>query len=76
MKASLEFLGKSRNRIAMVNLEDLWFERQPQNVPGTCKERPNWKRKARYSLRQIAEMKEVRKMLEALDKSRRRREVR
>jgi 4-alpha-glucanotransferase len=75
MKASLEFLGKGRNRMAMVNLEDLWFEKQPQNVPGTCEERPNWKRKSRYSLRQITEMEEVGKMLDALDKARRRQEV-
>ena len=75
MKALLEFLGGSRNRMAMVNLEDLWYEKQPQNVPGTCEERPNWKRKARYSLRQITEMREVRGMLEALDKSRRGKEI-
>jgi 4-alpha-glucanotransferase len=71
MKASLEFLGRSRNRMAMVNLEDLWYEKQPQNVPGTCEERPNWKRKSRYSLRQITGMHEVGEMLETLDHSRR-----
>jgi 4-alpha-glucanotransferase len=71
MKASLEFLGKGHNRMAMVNLEDLWFEKQPQNVPGTCEERPNWKRKARYSLRQITAMQGVGEMLEALDNARR-----
>jgi 4-alpha-glucanotransferase len=75
LKASLKFLGASRNRIAMVNLEDLWFEKQPQNVPGTCEERPNWKRKSRYSLRQITEMPEVREMLGTLDKARSRKEV-
>jgi 4-alpha-glucanotransferase len=75
LKASLDFLGKSRNRMVIVNLEDLWFEKQPQNVPGTCEERPNWKRKSRYSLRQITEMPEVREMLEALDSARRRKEI-
>lgn len=75
MKASLEFLGRSRNRMAMVNLEDLWYEKQPQNVPGTCEERPNWKRKARYSLRQITGMPEVGEMLETLDNSRRGKEI-
>ena len=75
MRASLEFLGKGHNRMAMVNLEDLWFEKQPQNVPGTCEERPNWRRKARYSLRQITEMEDVGKMLKALDRSRRIKEV-
>jgi 4-alpha-glucanotransferase len=75
MKAALEFLGRSRNRMAMVNLEDLWYEKQPQNVPGTCEERPNWKRKARYSLRQITGMPEVAEMLETLDNSRRGKEA-
>lgn len=75
MKAALEFLGRSRNRMAMVNLEDLWYEKQPQNVPGTCEERPNWKRKARYSLHQFTGMPEVGEMLEMLDNSRRRKEA-
>ena len=70
MKASLSYLGKSRNRMMMVNLEDLWLEKQPQNVPGTCEERPNWKRKSRYSLHQIKEMREVGEMLETLDNAR------
>ena len=75
LKAALKFLGESPNRLAMVNLEDLWFEKQPQNVPGTCDERPNWKRKSRYSLQQITEMKDVGEMLETLDSARRRKEV-
>jgi 4-alpha-glucanotransferase len=75
LKASLNFLGESHNRMAMVNLEDLWFEKQPQNVPGTCEERPNWKRKARYSLRQITGMAEIGAMLETLDSARRKKEV-
>lgn len=75
LRALLQFLGKSRNRTAMVNLEDLWCEKQPQNVPGTCDERPNWRRKAKYSLHQIKGMTEVREMLEALDKTRRRKEA-
>ena len=61
--------------MAMVNLEDLWYEKQPQNVPGTCEERPNWKRKSRYSLNQITGMPEVGKMLETLDNARRRKEI-
>ena len=33
----------------LVNLEDLWLETQPQNIPGTSEECPNWRNKARYS---------------------------
>jgi 4-alpha-glucanotransferase len=75
LKASLKYLGKSRNHMAIVNLEDLWFEKQPQNVPGTCEERPNWKRKARYDIRQITGIQEVGEMLETLDNARRRKGV-
>jgi 4-alpha-glucanotransferase len=75
LRSLLQFLGKSRNRLAMVNLEDLWFERQPQNVPGTCEERPNWRRKTKYTLHQITGMAEVRETLEVLDRARRRKEV-
>ena len=71
LKAALQYLGKSPNRLAVVSLEDLWFEKQPQNVPGTCEERPNWKRKSRYDLRQITEMRAVGEMLETLDLARR-----
>ena len=74
-KASLRYLGSSRSRMVIVNLEDLWFEKQPQNVPGTCEERPNWKRKSRYGLHQIKGMAEVAEMLETLDNTRRRKEL-
>jgi 4-alpha-glucanotransferase len=75
LKASLKYLGSSRSRMVMVNLEDLWLERQPQNVPGTCEERPNWKRKARYNLDEIARMEQVAEILRMLDAARRGMEV-
>jgi 4-alpha-glucanotransferase len=37
----------------LVNLEDLWHETKPQNVPGTSAERPNWRRRARYTIHQL-----------------------
>jgi 4-alpha-glucanotransferase len=37
----------------LVNLEDLWGATEPQNVPGTSTERPNWRRKLRYSLEEL-----------------------
>ncbi len=46
LDACLAFLAASPARIVLVNLEDLWGERRPQNVPGTGRERPNWRRKA------------------------------
>lgn len=50
LRAALAFLAESPARAVLVNLEDLWFEREPQNVPGTGPERPNWRRRARHAL--------------------------
>ncbi|MFL5797362.1 MAG: 4-alpha-glucanotransferase [Actinomycetota bacterium] len=33
-------------RVQIVNLEDLWGETEPQNRPGTYRDRPNWRRRA------------------------------
>ncbi len=52
----LGYLSAGRVQMILVNLEDLWLEREAQNVPGTGLERPNWTRKARYSLEDIMSM--------------------
>jgi 4-alpha-glucanotransferase len=44
LRACLAYLARSESAIVMVNLEDLWLESRPQNVPGTTEE-PNWRRK-------------------------------
>jgi 4-alpha-glucanotransferase len=75
LKASIKHLGSSRSRMVIVNLEDLWLEKQPQNVPGTCEERPNWKRKARYNLDEITSMEQVAEALRMLDAARRGKEA-
>lgn len=51
--AALQFLAESQARILLVNLEDLWLERTPQNLPGTGDERPNWRKKSALSLERI-----------------------
>jgi 4-alpha-glucanotransferase len=45
--------------VMLVNLEDLWLETRSQNTPGTVDERPNWRRKARYSFEALRAMPEV-----------------
>jgi 4-alpha-glucanotransferase len=59
VRAFLAFLSASPAQIVLVNLEDLWLETQPQNVPGTYDERPNWQRKAHYSLETLRQMPQV-----------------
>jgi 4-alpha-glucanotransferase len=51
--ALVAWLKASPAEIALISLEDLWFELRPQNVPGTSSERPNWRRKSKMSLEWI-----------------------
>jgi 4-alpha-glucanotransferase len=59
LRACLLFLGGSRARSVLFNLEDLWLETQPQNIPGTNNEHPNWRRKARYALEEFYQLPDV-----------------
>ena len=52
-RAATELLGQSAARWVLINLEDLWFETEPQNTPGTTAERVNWRRKTRFKLEQL-----------------------
>lgn len=37
-------LSRGDAELVVLNVEDLWLEPRPQNVPGTSSERPNWRR--------------------------------
>jgi 4-alpha-glucanotransferase len=50
VRGLIQFLADSEAMTVLVNLEDLWLEPVPHNVPGTVNERPNWRRKTRISL--------------------------
>jgi 4-alpha-glucanotransferase len=63
----LERLAASRARHVLVTLEDLWLEEEPQNVPGTSDERPNWKRRASRSIDEITSDAAIRRMLASID---------
>jgi 4-alpha-glucanotransferase len=60
-------LEKSDAAAVLVNAEDLWKALEPQNVPGTWKERPNWRRKAPFSLEHWKELPGVSKLVKALN---------
>jgi 4-alpha-glucanotransferase len=55
----------------LVNLEDLWQERRPQNVPATTDQHPNWRNRARYSLEAMAGRREIDETLNAVREARR-----
>jgi len=70
LRACLSFLGNSRAGMVLLNLEDLWLETLPQNVPGTCEGCPNWSRKVRYSFEAFSQLAEVNEMLHEINSSR------
>ncbi len=70
LSACLSFLGASRARVVLINLEDLWLETQSHNVPSTDDRNPNWRRKARYALEEFCRLPEVRDTLKEIDRLR------
>ena len=70
VKALLGRQAASRAEFLMINLEDLWAETRPQNTPGTVDERPNWRRRARYSLEALKRMRSVTALLRKIDRLR------
>ncbi len=73
LNGTLAFLGASGARMVVVNLEDLWLEEEPQNIPGGGSIYPNWKRRARYSLEEFRDKPGVRDILRSVDRNRKRR---
>ncbi len=72
-EASLLLLAASRAGTLLVSLEDLWGETRQQNTPGTGpRERPNWRRRSRYSLEEIIQSKTVAEILARISQRRRR----
>jgi 4-alpha-glucanotransferase len=70
LRRLLDSLAASPARMLLVNLEDLWGESEPQNVPGTHTERPNWRRKARYTFEELSQRPEVVDALRRVDRIR------
>jgi 4-alpha-glucanotransferase len=72
LKACLTHLAASPSRVVLINLEDLWLETLPQNVPATGEERPNWRRKARHAFAVFGQMPQVLATLREVDRLRKR----
>ena len=66
----LRFLAESPAAVVVVNLEDLWFEREPQNRPGTGLEMPNWQRLTRVGSASFARDPFVTRALAIVDTAR------
>jgi len=75
LPACLAFLSASDAGMVLVNLEDLWLETRPQNIPGTADDvYPNWRRKVRYRLDEFCQMPQVVATLHMVAQIRRRKE--
>lgn len=69
LRACLIYLMKSRASLVMINLEDLWGEKRPQNIPGMNRAQTNWRRKARYAFEEFSKMPRVLKLLQELSRA-------
>jgi 4-alpha-glucanotransferase len=69
LKAVLEYLAGTPAEMVLVNLEDLWGETRPQNVPGVPEE--SWRNRFRYTLEEMKERPEVVETLRRVDRRRR-----
>lgn len=70
MAALQAYLSKSPSLAFAVQLDDLLLEPMQANVPGTTDEQPNWRRRARLSLEEIATDKDISHILEAVNTAR------
>lgn len=68
--ALLEYLARSDAGVVLASLEDLWLAREPHNVPGTWRERPNWRRRSPYTLGEIDELPGIRRTLDRIRNAR------
>jgi len=71
LEACLSFLGGSRAQTVLVNLEDLWLETRPQNVPSTHLEHPNWQNRALHGFDEFSRMPKVVVTLQKINRLRR-----
>jgi 4-alpha-glucanotransferase len=69
LDAVLAFLAGSDAELVLVNLEDLWLECEPQNVPGLPDK--SWRRRFRLGLEEAAADESVVRMLRNVNQKRR-----
>ncbi len=67
LRGILEYLAASRAEMVVLTLEDLWLETEPQNIPATTTQNPNWRRRARYGFESFRRRTEVTSTLEMID---------
>jgi 4-alpha-glucanotransferase len=68
LRAALAELAAGPPRMVVTNLEDLWLETLPQNVPGTTGAAyPNWRRPARFTFEEFSMHRSVVRALRTIE---------
>lgn len=71
VRAVLAELAAGPARMVVANLEDLWLETRPQNVPGTTGDLyPNWRRPARFAFEEFSRKRSVVRALRTIERER------
>lgn len=70
MDMTMNFLGRSEAAVVLFNIEDLWLEEKPQNIPTTTHQRPNWKRRLRLTNEILFADTDIRKRLDTMNATR------
>jgi 4-alpha-glucanotransferase len=70
MEACYKYMASSPTGVVLINMEDLWLEPRPQNVPGTGHERPNWRRRAVRTLEDFTADPAINALLDEIDRRR------
>jgi len=64
------FVARAPSVLMTVQADDLWQETEPLNVPGTDRERPNWRRRQRGPIEDLATDDVARRVLAAVERER------
>jgi 4-alpha-glucanotransferase len=68
LRGCLQAIAATDVGFVLANFEDLWQATQPQNVPGTWREQPNWRRRAAHAFEEFDQVPGLRETLAALDR--------
>jgi len=66
LEAVVRYLGESDAPAVLLSLDDLWLEPNPQNIPGTPADRPNWVQRSPKTLDELFADATVDRLLRAV----------
>jgi glycogen operon protein len=70
MAAAHELIAQTPSALALVQADDLFGETEPLNVPGTDRERPNWRRRQKAPIEELPDRDLARRVAAAVKRGR------